>query len=447
MTAVTDAAKSGPRHSTRFLWVCSILLFLVLAVTLEAMCLGILYLYDALQGESNRAFARNHLLTSLFTPAPTGPIPGKHFLGHTKDDDRWVEFLVPDGLLGWRLGSNISIYYSPSDQSNEYLYLTDENGFIADVDDPPTTLHKPADVYRVIVLGGSTVMGDGSPRPSQNIVAMLQAAAHDQRITAPDGKRLEFINAGVDGYNSAQEYLYLVSDLMRYKPDLVIVYDGWNDSFMWQDDSIVENMSPFRTDSNERGTERIKASYTLSRSILLALGNLRSSLTEGHFRLGIMELPARILESVRDDSDEDDEEEFESYDTRLVGYYRDIHRAFVALADDRLAVGVFLQPLAGVDGRALSAEDKASWWYPDFEREIVYRAPFYDDARRVLAGLKQKSRGERQVCIADVSDSFSGVKETVYADTGHLLPSGNRIVALRMLHELVSCGLLVKQPA
>ena len=445
MAKTTDGVKPGPRHSNGFLWACSILLFLVLAAILEAMCLGTLYLYNSLQGKSNLAFARNHLLTSLFTPAPTGPVSGKHFLGHTKDDDRWVEFLVPDGLLGWRLGSNISIYYSPSGYSNEYLYLTDENGFIADVDDPPTTLHKPADVYRVIVLGGSTVMGDGSPRPSQNIVAMLRTAAREQRVTAPDGKRLEFINAGVDGYNSAQEYLYLVSDLMRYKPDLAIVYDGWNDSFMWQDSSIIENMSPFRTDSNERGTERIKASYGLSRSILLALGNLKSSLTEGHFRLGIMELPWRILQSVLEDSDEDDEVEFESYDPHLVEYYREIHRAFIALADDRLAIGVFLQPLAGVDGRELSAEDKASWWYPDFEREIAYRVPFYNDARRALADLKQRSRGERQVCIADLSDSFSGVTETVYADTGHLFPNGNRIVASRMLRELVSCSLLVKQ--
>ena len=446
MTKVTDRAKAGPRYSNRFLWACSILLFLVLGVTIEAMCLGILYLYNSLHGEGNRAFARNHLLTGLFVPAPAGPVPGKRFLGHLTDDDRWQEFLVPDGLLGWRLGPNISVYYSPSNYSNEYLYLTDENGFSADVDDPPTTLHKPADAYRVIVLGGSTVMGDGSPRPSQNIVAMLRTAARDQRITAPDGKRLDFINAGVDGYNSAQEYLYLVSDLMRYRPDLVIVYDGWNDSFMWNDDSVIENMSPFRTDSQEQATQRIKASYSLSGSILLALGNLKSSLTEGHFRLGMMELPWRILQNLQN-SDEDDEDESEPYDARLVEYYREIHRAFVSLADDRLAVAIFLQPLAGVDGRALSAEEKKAWWYSELEWEIGHRAPFYNDARRVLADLKQRSHDERQVCIADLSDSFSGVTETVYADTGHLLPNGNKIVASRMLHELASCALVVKQPS
>jgi hypothetical protein len=62
------------------------------------------------------------------------------------------------------------------DYANQYLYITDDNGFIADVDDPPVALEKSADTYRVIVLGGSTVMGQGAPRPSQNIVGMLRKA-------------------------------------------------------------------------------------------------------------------------------------------------------------------------------------------------------------------------------------------------------------------------------
>ena len=123
--------------------------------------------------------------------------------------------------------SDISFFYVAP--SAEYLYITDDNGFSADVDDPPITVQKPADAYRIIVLGGSTVMGAGAPRPSQNIVGMLRKGVRARGLTGPNGKHIEFINAGVDGYTSAQEYLYLVSDLLRFKPDLVVVYDGWND--------------------------------------------------------------------------------------------------------------------------------------------------------------------------------------------------------------------------
>jgi hypothetical protein len=157
----------------------------------------------------------------------------------------------------------------------------------------------------------------------------------------------------------------------------------------------------------------------------------------------MMELPWRILQKPEEDEDVDDRSE--SYDPRLIDFYRQNHRALVALADDRLAVAVFLQPLVGTDDRALSDEEKASWWYPEFEWEMGNRAPFYRDARRVLAELKEKNRGNRQVCIADLSDSLRSVRETVYADTGHLFPNGNRIVASRMLDELASCGFVARR--
>jgi hypothetical protein len=444
MTEVTGGRRSSGQYSTRILRIGSIFALLVLAVVIECMCLGALYVYDSLSGKENRAFAQNHILTSLFVPAPISPVPGKHFLGHLTDDNRWDEFLVPDGLLGWRLGSNISVYYSPSRYSNEYLYLTDEHGFSADVDDPPVTLEKPTDVYRVIILGGSTVMGDGSPRPSQNLVGMMRAAARDRGMTTTDGRRVEFINAGVDGYNSAQEYLYFVSDLVRLKPDLVIVYDGWNDSYMWNDSYIMKNKSPFRTGSHQEGTRRIKQSFSFSGSALLAMANLKYSLTEGNFRLGMIELPWRVLPGPAS-NDDVSRSASDSFDSDLIEFYLENRRAFVALADDQLAVAVFLQPLVGTDDRALSDHERASWWFPELDWELGNRIPFYQGARRVLADLKERSRGRRQVCITDLSDSFKGVTEPVYADTGHLLPTGNRIVASRMLDELAACGLVARR--
>lgn len=285
-------------------------------------------------------------------------------------------------------------------------------------------------------------MGAGSPRPSQNLVGMLRRAVHDQGITAADGKRIEFINAGVDAYNSAQEYLYFVSDLARFNPDLVIVYDGWNDSHMWYDNSIARTMSPFRTKWHQEGTRRIQASYSVSGSALSTLANLSLSLTQGHSRLGALELLWRVFRKPA--SDDYADAQSETYDRRLVKYYQKIHRAFLALADEQLAVAIFLQPVVGVDGRTLSKEEKTSWWYSDFESERGVRTSFYEDARRVLAELKETSRGTPQTCIADVSDSLKGVTEPVYVDSGHMLPIGNSIVASRILDELASCGLVAK---
>ena len=39
------------------------------------------------------------------------------------------------------------------------------------------------------------------------------------------------LNAGVVGFLSGQELTYLVTQLIDYRPAIVIAYDGWNDLF------------------------------------------------------------------------------------------------------------------------------------------------------------------------------------------------------------------------
>jgi hypothetical protein len=301
-------------------------------------------------------------------------------------------------------------------------------------------MQKPVDTYRVIVLGGSTVMGTGAPRPSQNIVGMLQKAVRERELTGPNGKRVEFINAGVYGYTSAQEYLYFVADLLRFKPDLVVVYDGWNDSDFYE--------SPFRTSASN--AEHLARSYSIAGSARLLAANLRYFLTQSDSRLGMAELPWRVFLGLSDRvssylSHKPDaiQSEFVAKPLDRVTHYSLDRRAFLALADDQLSVALFLQPLVGTDDRTLSAEEKASWWYPHLDNVLLRdRIPFYEHVRQILEDLKQRNQDNGHYCIADLSHSLKGVSEAVYADTGHLLPRGNEVVAAHILDELVSCGLV-----
>jgi hypothetical protein len=439
MAKITDGQRSARQYSNTILWISLIFGLLFSAILLESLCLGILYVYDSLKGKDNNLFfAKEHILTSPFASTPTGPVPGKHFLGHLRSvhPRGWAQFLVPDGLLGWHLASDISTYYAYSQLTNEDLIVTDDNGFSVDVDDPPAALQKSVDAYRVIVLGGSTVMGEGAQRPSQNIIGMLRRGVRERALTGPNGRRVEFINAGVDAYNSAQEYLYFVSDLLRFKPDLVIVYDGWNDA-----DISRFKVSPFRTERQRDLTRRVNKSYSIAGSVLFAAQNLKYSLTDGDLKLGMVELPWRVFRKLSSTADAV-QSTSAPFDPRSIEYYRNNHRAFLAVADDQLSVALFLQPVVGTDDRMLSADEKASWWYPGLDKKLRNRIPFYEGARHILADLKERAHGNGHVCIADLSHSLKGVSETVYADSGHLLPKGNEIVAAHILDELVSCGLL-----
>jgi hypothetical protein len=278
----------------------------------------------------------------------------------------------------------------------------------------------------------------GAPRPSQNIVGMLRTEVRERGLTGPNGKRVELINAGVADYNSAQEYLYLVSDLLRFKPDLVIAYDGWNDSHY--DDQI-----PFRTYCHRWNAARLAQSYSIAGSALLLAENLRYFLTESDFKLGMAELAWRVFSRLSSGVSHDAHTVYSSstaFDPRIIDSYRRNRRAFLALADDQLSVALFLQPLVGTDDRTLSAQEKASWWYPRLAGLLENRIPFYEHARQILEDLKERGQSNGHQCIADLSHSLEGVPEAVYADSGHLLPKGNEVVAAHMLDQLVLCGIL-----
>jgi lysophospholipase L1-like esterase len=420
MLKITDRQHSGPA-STTILWLGLTSVLLVLAVLLESMCLGILYVSDSLRGIDTSTFAKEHLLTKPFASKS----PSNHLLGHPP------QFFVADQLLGWRLAPATSVF--SREHNNESLYITDDHGFIIDLDDPPVAMKKPVDTYRVIVLGGSTVMGQGAPRPSQNIVGMLRKGVRERGLAGDTGKHIEFINAGVDNYNSVQEYLYLVSDLLRFKPDLVIVYDGWNDSHLKYDSS------PFR---HSHIAWRVAQSYSLPGSAWLLVSNLGHFFAESEFKLAMVELPTKVFRELSPRTNVATFPVDPPFDPRNMQLYRQSRRAFLALADDDMSVALFLQPLVGTDERPLSAEEKASWWRPRLDEALGNRIPFYEHARRILSDLKQKDKHNGHHCIADLSHALTDVSDTIYVDSGHLSPKGNEIVAAHMLDQLVLCGLL-----
>ena len=83
---------------------------------------------------------------------------------------------------------------------------------------------KSSDVYRIFMVGGSTML---SAETSNNatIPAILQNMFHSQNLDL----EIEVINAGISGGNTISELSLIKSKIVNYDPDLVIMYDGWND--------------------------------------------------------------------------------------------------------------------------------------------------------------------------------------------------------------------------
>ena len=86
---------------------------------------------------------------------------------------------------------------------------------------------KSSDTYRIFMVGGSTVFGDGV-KNHNTIPSLLQGFYSNDKFD--NIKQIEVINAGINGGVSKHEADLIKNKISKMSPDLIIVYDGWNDS-------------------------------------------------------------------------------------------------------------------------------------------------------------------------------------------------------------------------
>ena len=128
----------------------------------------------------------------------TGPYIQRHeLLGH---------FHVPNHR-GWMRAPEFTTYVEISP-----LGLRDRR----------TTYEKPADAFRILLLGDSYLEGV-QVQQSEGVAERLELLLNE-RSGQQAGPRIEVINAGVAAYGTAQYLLLYESDVHRYQPDLVMMF-------------------------------------------------------------------------------------------------------------------------------------------------------------------------------------------------------------------------------
>ena len=149
-------------------------------------------------------------------------------------------------------------------QKSEYWQIN-EQGF-RDSDRVPLT--KPKDEVRIFLLGGSTAFGYGNSSNAATIGVQLEQRLQQrlqQQLTSPqlykpdvlptDEKKKQrelakpskikpgnyrVINAAVPGYASGNELAQLALQILKYKPDLIIVLDGYVDLMLPSDQNVTQ---------------------------------------------------------------------------------------------------------------------------------------------------------------------------------------------------------------
>ena len=83
---------------------------------------------------------------------------------------------------------------------------------------------KPEDETRIFLVGGSTVFSSNNDN-SYTTSAFLEKRILESEIT----QKIKVINAGISGSWSEQELKLVQDKIIDLEPDVIVVYDGYND--------------------------------------------------------------------------------------------------------------------------------------------------------------------------------------------------------------------------
>lgn len=253
-----------------------------------------------------------------------------------------------------------------------------------------------ADTLRIVTLGGSTTEGlhTESAWP-----ALLQEEL------ARRGVRAVVLNGGVSGYGSGQELMKLIRDVVPLRPDVVVAFNGVNETGDSGDNLGTPFTNPYLENVLEEALEG-KAPWLLPN----AVSWLRRTLAPGD-RVTLIDPP---------DPPGTTAEEWARHVRIMNAVSREFGIRFVS----------FLQPAFGI----------GSYRPTDEEAQRVVRnggcnSPrqvFYEEAMRLAAARDD---------IVDLTEAFAGASD-VYQDHCHVVEKGNRIVATRIADELGRRGWL-----
>ena len=278
-------------------------------------------------------------------------------------------------------------------QENGQEFWINSRGFVGrEFDETPS-----AGTIRIIAVGDSCTFTLG-------LWEMAYPAVAERVLNGQDlPGRIEYINAGIEGYNSDFALARIREELLQYKPQIVTIYIGWND--------LMKQNPDGRAATGERSVmaEVINESYLVKAYSKLIFTVLRPLI----FRPGV----------------EADEAGLHAYDQYVPKRYERNLRTMVSELKGQ-GIQVILFTLPTVVERGLTADDlkKRGVFFPYYagsfsiDRLLSLHAAYNRTIRNVGK--------EEQVPIVDLDEQFKKLDVgPLFWDTMHPSKKGNALIA------------------
>ena len=357
-------------------------------------------------------------------------------------------------LMGYKLIGNQK---SPVWQINE-------QGFRAN---QPVTVAKAKDETRIFVLGGSMAFGQMSSNNQSTFAAQLEMRLNQQvaaqksssakfrpdvlpyyadelakAMTLPPrirDSRYRVINAAVPGYASSNELSQLALQILSYKPDFIIVLDGYADLLLPSTqegadipgiESLLDNsFRHFTTALSERFKNWISQSF-LIKSVQYWV--LRPQDSSKLFIPPSTEADGLLSQKLSASADE--------LDRRVSRYRNNLEQIARLAAGAKIPIVLALQPeVTSRNPKSLTLRERkileqVGQDYPQRVKDG------YAQLQQAIAQVKQQFPQGVTTLNLNEGTNFQG--ETFY-DTVHLTDAGNIAIAAR-LYETISTSLTMQ---
>ncbi|HKG94777.1 MAG TPA: hypothetical protein VKA84_22880 [Gemmatimonadaceae bacterium] len=295
---------------------------------------------------------------------------------------------------------------------------------------------KPANSYRIFVMGGSAAYGTGGLWP--HLQRDFAVIPNDKTIDAflekklagelPAGTKVEVINAAITSTWTHHHLIYLNQSILKYDPDMVLFLDGFND-MLWanpghdQFGSYLYNTQASDILGDPSIGALVSANgwwwYRKSAFVHVTIRALRN--------LKLILTTPRETERHPMDVDKSVANLQQVFPTNALKMHR---RIGLILRDENVHPVFMLQPMLILERgkKPMSGPEQKL-----FEFNVSSYLPNYEQfAHRSTDFIKER---ERQMAadvggqFLDLTGIYDGVEQQIFTDYCHLTPLGNEILA------------------
>jgi lysophospholipase L1-like esterase len=340
-----------------------------------------------------------------------------------KPDHRVEGWAMSDPYLGYRnLPNSRTCGVDEAGRPHQCLRI-DPFGFVANDSRPGSDDQITDRTFNIFVTGGSTAVGGGASRNETTYASLLERLLNEGAAGKPPTRPVRVINAGVNGYNSAQELIYILFDLLYCKPDLIVMFNGINEGWFL-------GRFPARVSTDWHHNFRVLEGSEVPAQVLPAtVGAIRKILERRGWTVADPKPGYAAIEV-----------SYRSWGERYVGT---VEAAAAAVSSRDVGFMHVLQPTSGWGGRSYTPEETRlgavynrsgdeAW-----NRYLENLHGFYGEVTPRLESLARGHEHDPLVAFANASHIFDNVEASIYCDARHYNDLGQSILADFLRDEIV----------